>query len=93
MASASASIDPLAYGGALDADSMHDVGAELLRNRQLRAQATLDAIGQVSVKAGTFHEPLLHPQAGDGWCFFRSVRAEINMPDIASLAELCMVAL
>ena len=93
MAFSSKSIDTAPHGYELNAGSMNDLGADLLDNRQLRAQATLDTIGQVSVRAGAIHEPLLHPQDGDGWCFFRSVRAEINMPDTASLAELCMLAL
>ena len=93
MASSSASTDIWPRYCVLDVAGMVDDGAELLRNRQLRAQATLDAIGQVSVGVGEIHKPLLLPQDGDGWCFFRSVRAEINMPDTASLAELCMLAL
>ena len=70
---------------------MDDFGAVLLHHRQLRVQATLDTIGQINVRAGAVCEPLLHPQKGDGWCFFRSVREEVNMPDTASLAELCML--
>ena len=73
--------------------SMDDLGAALLRSRQSRAQATLDDIGVINAKAGAVESPLLHPQKGDGWCFFRSVRAEMNMADTASLAELCMLAL
>ena len=70
MGSSSIMIDTASDVYELDAVSMDDLGVVLLQNRQLRAQATLDTISQINVRSGAVQEPLLHPQIGDGWCFF-----------------------
>ena len=76
-----------------DVAIMAGVEAILLRIRRLRAQCTLDTLGEIIIEVGTVREPLVHAQGDGGRCFFRSVRAAVDMPEVASLDELCMLVL
>ena len=61
-----------------------DPGERLRRQRIARANCTLRALGQVHNANHQEGVLQVHPEFGDGFCFFRAVLSEIGLSDIVS---------
>ena len=68
-------------------------GNDVLVARQTQAQQTLDATGPVSLSAESHVALKLEPTLGDGWCFFRGVLRQLDLPQLSDLREVAFTAL